>query len=167
MSISTTGSFRQRLGVWTPADLTDAYEIEQWATQPDQPTHIEWTEPIDPSDVVSPVGEFIEGLDGSVIGFGGFELAWYLSMLTPGMVEYALQTKFFPGGVFHAVHTIMTRDRSSYTAHWRVLVVTAQYPDVRVSAEPLADGFYRMKIPFIAGEAAGRAFSDAFSSGFA
>lgn len=167
MSISTTGSFRIRNGIWVPADITTAYEVTAFPQQTDQPDHIEWIEPIDPSDVISPATDFVEGLDGTLGGFGGESVTWVMALLTPGMMEYWLETVLFPNGGYSDDVTIMTRDRKSYSGRWRILTGTVQYTDLRSQADPVHTGYYRIRTTFVNMKAAGRAFSDGFSAGFA
>lgn len=98
--------FRARAGTWDAADMTSAYNLQDYPIQSDQRNY--------PWIIASPSELFREfdaqtggGLDGTIRNIGRWNGAWYLGALTPLMFDYVQDTLFPADGVNEAL-TIVT-----------------------------------------------------------
>jgi hypothetical protein len=98
-----TEGFEWRLGHVTVGQMGSAYDVENFPRQADMPPGLDWLPPYGESNVVAPAA-ILGSLGGSQKAYGGLEVTWTWSFLTPGMVSYLFTTML--GGVYAAEATI-------------------------------------------------------------
>lgn len=146
-----TSGYRLAPGWISEAQLVAVtYDLDVFPVQSDQDTGRAWQRPDNTSDVVSPVGEFVDALDFSRGGYGGAEFTWKLRTLTPKMVNYLFTTVF--SSAYSASVTARTFNRA--TGEFEVYQAIAVWPDVRADADPAAAGYDNFMIKFLDGAAA-------------
>lgn len=143
------GSFRLGLGEIPVADFDETYEIERFPRQADQPGMIDWTEPLEGSDIVKEYFEETRGMSGNSKRFGGISFNWLRGLETPLMTIY-WNGLFFPNNEGWQRVTVMTFDaKRGFIVLWATLIA----PD-ETTGERAGNGYKGIKCEFIDAELA-------------
>ena len=140
------GSYRLGLGEIDPGDFDESYGVHLFPRQDDQPGIIDWTEPLEGSDLVKKFATEVRGMDGSAGRFGGMEFNWFRGLETPLMTLY-WNSQFFPNGEGSQRVTVMTFDAAQ---GWIIVWATLLHPD-ETTGERLGHGYQRIKCEFVDG----------------
>ena len=158
-----TADWRIRRGTYAETEMTSTYNVIALPIQSDQ--RKKWFRPIDPSGGWSRNAEIVEAFDGTRRGYGGIELSWTFTMLTPKMVDYLWFHLF--DEQYSNTFTITTWDRGF---GWRVINCTGLWNDPARDADQPGgwEGYDRLRIDFVDGTiaAANVGFTLGFSLGF-